>query len=354
MKKLIWIDAVRGYAVLGVLMVHSIMGYKGIFGEEFLGLGAKGVQLFYMASAFTLLLSHHNRKNEESSFKSFYIRRFFRIAPMFWLAIIYYLFQNYGHIYDVSDYRHITNLSIFSHFLFLHGFSPYWQDSVVPGGWSVGVEFIFYFICPFIFYFINNRKKALFFYIVSFFFSNIISYILLKNPLIPYNDTWRGYIYGFFPGQLHVFSLGVLVYFLSKEKSSTSLKTITIIVGILTPILFCSHYYFNISSGQEANFIISIFFAIFILLNNYYKLPIISNKLIVFLGKISYSIYLVHFAVVYWLEFFHFDNIFYNPTLSYILRFLIIFTISTLISYITYRIIEKPFIKIGSSINKKI
>jgi len=64
MKKLEFIDALRGLAILGVILVHT--GYSiGLSGDKLLndivGSGAKGVQLFFIASAFTLFRSYKNR-----------------------------------------------------------------------------------------------------------------------------------------------------------------------------------------------------------------------------------------------------------------------------------------------------
>ena len=60
MKKLDFIDALRGYAILGVLMVHtSQYGNKlhSTLGTLITEKGAMGVQLFFLASSFTLFLS---------------------------------------------------------------------------------------------------------------------------------------------------------------------------------------------------------------------------------------------------------------------------------------------------------
>jgi peptidoglycan/LPS O-acetylase OafA/YrhL len=94
-KKLDYIDAVRGVAVLLVILVHTLTfldrgGLNSIFriGVE---QGRMGVQLFYMASAFTLFYSLAYRSKEESfSSVKFFIRRFFRIAPMFLLYFTHY------------------------------------------------------------------------------------------------------------------------------------------------------------------------------------------------------------------------------------------------------------------------
>ena len=89
-----FIDALRGLAVLGVVMVHAAQAAnpESAWLRKLMGSGAHGVQLFYVASALTLCMSWLARSPHESSpARNFYIRRLFRIAPMFSLAIVGYL-----------------------------------------------------------------------------------------------------------------------------------------------------------------------------------------------------------------------------------------------------------------------
>ena len=89
--KYAWIDALRGFAILGVLAHHSFQYVRGMSGPaKFLGgFGKMGVQLFFVASAITLCLSTAKRA-ERHPVLSFYVRRYFRIAPLYYLAIIFY------------------------------------------------------------------------------------------------------------------------------------------------------------------------------------------------------------------------------------------------------------------------
>lgn len=48
--------------------------------------GQRGVALFFIVSAFTLFLSYDNRKEERHPTRNFFIRRFFRLAPMAFLS----------------------------------------------------------------------------------------------------------------------------------------------------------------------------------------------------------------------------------------------------------------------------
>src|SRR3954453_3371021 len=93
-KKLTFIEALRGYAILGVVLTHSTQKLTDLpHWLHNIGIqGARGVQLFFIVSAFTLFYSL-SRKYETHSLevKDFFIRRFFRIAPAFYAAFLFYL-----------------------------------------------------------------------------------------------------------------------------------------------------------------------------------------------------------------------------------------------------------------------
>lgn len=224
--KLDYIDALRGYAILGVVAVHSLIGKVDVFGSSIIGLGAKGVQLFYMMSAFTLMLSFKNTLAKKFIILNFFIRRFFRIAPMFYLAIILWLYLSVDIIYTYNDYRKITIGSITSHLFLLHGLNPNWQDSLVPGGWSVAVECIFYILCPFFFLKISSLKKAFFWFLGSLYIGSIITYLLSNLTIIPFSWKRDGWLYGYFPNQANVFFAGFVLYYLQFESNIKKLKLI--------------------------------------------------------------------------------------------------------------------------------
>ena len=79
--RLEWIDVLRGIAILMVILLHvgthSHVQEKSI--KSFTDYGSRGVQLFFVVSAFTLFRNFTQKFNP----KSFYIRRYARIAPMF-------------------------------------------------------------------------------------------------------------------------------------------------------------------------------------------------------------------------------------------------------------------------------
>jgi peptidoglycan/LPS O-acetylase OafA/YrhL len=216
LKKLDFIDALRGYAILGVIMVHtSQYGNKlhSTLGKLITEKGAMGVQLFFLASSFTLFLSFNKRTQYENfAVRNFFIRRFFRIAPIFYLAICYYLFQNWHSGRNIFTPGLSHGIDIILNFFFLNGFNPYIIRSIVPGGWSIAVEMTFYIILPFLFAKIKNEKQAFNFFVISLFLRLFFVSIMEKYPLIPEREIWNTFLFFNFLNQLPVFALGILFF----------------------------------------------------------------------------------------------------------------------------------------------
>ena len=225
MKKLDYIDALRGLAILGVIMVHTNQ-YGSPIGSNILSkiisMGGRGVQLFYLASAFTLFLSFKNRsKKEIFPIRNFFVRRFFRIAPMYYIGISYYLFQDgFGSRYWLGDQTDISTLNIVSNFTFLHGFNPYWINSLVPGGWTIAVEMTFYAILPFLFSKIKNINQAFNFFVISLFVNYTLSFLLTKISIVSSERLWNEYLFFYFPSQLSIFALGIVMFFIIIESEN--------------------------------------------------------------------------------------------------------------------------------------
>lgn len=143
-QKLDFVDRMRGLAILAVIAVH----YAQMFASPALQLigatGQVGVQLFFVASAFTLCRSADQRAGEPHGVRNFYIRRYFRIAPLYYLGIVAYaaLYISAG---KGDSY---TPDNILANVFFVHGVIPAANNSIVPGGWTIGAEMLFYLIFP--------------------------------------------------------------------------------------------------------------------------------------------------------------------------------------------------------------
>src|SRR6185369_10511459 len=218
-NKIDFIDSLRGIAIIGVLVIHcgqvGIINYSGFFQSIILN-GAIGVQLFFVASAFTIFLTYSDRYGKEANLvTNFFTRRFFRIAPMYYLGVFYFLWQDgFGARYWLGDVSTISMWNVLSNILFVHYINPYWITSVVPGGWSIAVEFCFYCLVPFLFLRIRNLNQASVLLLFTVLLRMILESLLKLFPLIAFDRLWGEYLFFYPPDQFPVFACGIILYFL--------------------------------------------------------------------------------------------------------------------------------------------
>lgn len=356
LEKLNYIDAIRGLAIIMVIMHHTAQqGFVKIphAVAVFLSLGSRGVQLFFIASAFTLFRSYKNRSSVENKpTRNFFIRRFFRISPVYYLAILYYMFhESLGAKYWLGSQPFISMYNKISNMLFLHGFSPYWTNTLVPGGWSIAVEMMFYLIFPFLFFRIKTINDAFVFLNISLIFKLIFQEILSYYQLMTSDFLWNEYLFYYFPCQLPIFALGIIMFFLIQDSKSinqvsnktllSSLALLPLQIGSALDFLYLNHIIFGI------------IFVVFGVLLSKGKFSFFNITLIRYIGKISYSMYIFHFIVISWLAKYHLMDFFDNYLINYVTRLLLILFISIIISKISYNLIEVPFQKLAKKIISK-
>lgn len=360
-NKIRFVDALRGFAILGVLVIHC--GQFGtnnypMFIQNIIVNGAIGVQLFFVASAFTIFYTYSNRYNKETNPNiNFFIRRFFRIAPLYYLGIIYFLWQNgLGARYFLGDATYVSTWNILSNILFIHSISPYWITSVVPGGWSIAVEVCFYCFVPFLFLKIKNLNQAFILFLVTIILRMILQPLLQYFPLISFGHLWTEYLFFYPPDQFPVFACGIILYYLITAPI-TEWRIDPFVLFILA-LLFLAQYLTQTSFIFPVHIRFAMAFALLGFALSQKEFSILVNPVTTYIGKISYSMYLVHFAILFWLTKFNYvdfapTGIPYFSLVNYALRFCFLLSITVAISSCTYYLIEVPLQNIGKSIVKK-
>lgn len=319
-----------------------------------------GVQLFYVVSAFTLFLSFIRRKETELAVnRNFYIRRFFRIAPMYYLAIVYYLWQNgFGTRGKwMSGEPGITPANILSNVFFLHGTNPNWINTVVPGGWSVAVEMSFYLFVPLLVRWIRSSSQAFLFILFSLVGQFILHRLFAPIQPIPSVWLWEQYLYLYLPSQLPVFGLGILMYYLiypdASRPVSVSAKWYLAAISLWLLTLMQSksgmlppHILFGLS-----------FMGLGIALSRYLA-PILVNPILGYIGRISYSMYLTHFAVIVFVNnyaqpYLHGIESTWPGIASFSLRYWLVVVPTVVLSSIFFRLVEVPGQNLGRLIIRR-
>lgn len=353
-----YLDALRGLAILGVLLVHSSQEVNPGYTLRLIsGKGALGVQLFFIVSAITLFLSLEAKsKKEKKPVLNFFIRRFFRIAPMFYAGIILYtLLNGLGPRYFAPN--GIKWWFFPMTFTFLHGWHPETINSVVPGGWSIAVEFSFYLIVPFVFTRLKDIRSSLIFILASLLLRSVLSAWVTPAVAAFYPQT--DYLAGIFTSawffsQLPVFGLGILVYHILKKlpAGKNNLLGWTL---FLFSIFLCVAYLDNASYHDlmPEHVIYAGIFGLLVISLRLGSISIVDNAVTQWLGKISFSMYITHFAVILLLQTLFKDGFPLAGNLGLVIFFLLVVLISTAISSITYTFVEKQGIRLGKKVIHK-
>lgn len=344
-KHLSGLDYLRGLAALCVMLFHytawTNQNYAELFWDK---MAIYSVSIFYIVSGITL---HHVYrkilKPNMQELKNFYIKRFFRIFPLFWLVTIYFM--------TVERQRPDLKI-ILLNFTGLFGFIE-WDKGIAFGVWSIGNEIVFYTLFPFVIWILRkNRYTFYVFFSLSFIlFMYFVFYEFDPNKII--TVQWHQYINPFH--QIFIFLSGImLAHLLQDIKLSIQFSLFLIFFGIGTLILYPV-------KGQSSALIygydrIALIVCCALICIGFYKIVIVHiylNNTLGVLGKISYSIYLLHTPcfLVCSNVCSKFSKVFFAIEPYQIMLCSIATTFVS--SYISNKYFEDFFIQLGDKINSK-
>lgn len=357
-----YIESLRGIAILGVLLVHSAVATRqtGLVFE--LGFtGQRGVQLFYVVSAFTLCYSLDRRKQEHRPLRNFYIRRFFRIAPLFYLVILINFLLRFI-APDLSPQSGLSIGEILLGVFFLNGLSPHAINLVVAGGWSIAVETSFYLVLPLLHRHINKIERA----VVSSIFAACaltgLSWYLIIHCAGDSELLTEYFSFLWFPIEFPIFLIGIIAFcvwsrYIDRKLDGSMLKrrlSITLLVASCL-VYWCCLPFNNIKLYPS-----SLLFLPLLLALSLYPWSFLVNRFTRFVGKISYSLYLVHLVVLVIVSA-AMKSLDAHPShlvTQYVLHrrtalplfYFGFFSVSVLISMLTWKYIEQPGIRLGRAL----
>ena len=293
-KRFYVLDSFRGLAAIFVVMYHSHYLGTATQWSFFRGSGLF-VEFFFVLSGF--VLTHGYAFKGKINFKTFFISRTFRIFPLHITMLFVFLFLELGKL-AASQYGITFNNQPFTGGMSLSEFIPNmlllqsWLPNTTtlswnPTSWSISTEYYMYMI----FYATLLLKQNLR-YIAWAVISAITFYFIIKNIELGIDFT-RG-LSSFFAG-----SLTYLFYktYHQKVNFSTSIFTIIEVILVLLVIAIVSN-----REIEHRSFLASILFIIQVFIFAFEGGAIsklLKLNLFTYLGKISYSIYLTHPAIIF-------------------------------------------------------
>ncbi len=365
-EKLDHVDSLRGIAILMVMLVHTAQSVPELprWVQTITNYGQLGVQLFFVVSAITLSLSADRRSEERDRGNKYLIRRFFRIAPMYYFGIIwYFLYRSAQSSLGTGSFQPAfgyTPINMLANFSFVHGFYPPSNNDIVPGGWSIGTEMAFYLCFPMLFLMFKkmNERGAIQFLIL--FALVICCYYFFESWYLAWVGTRmqnNKFIYYNLLNQLPVFSLGILAYFLTKNQVFAK---IPIVVNLL---FFCLFTWVTILLWRTGLLPLNRFMFIpftaglaFVFLYNIFtRFKMLNFAVLRKIGQVSYSMYILHFMFAWygaeylngWLG----DT--GRPIILLGFYYLLTIVLSFSLALISEKFIENPGINIGRRLIRK-
>ena len=341
------IDGLRAIAVISVIIYH--------LNENWLSGGFLGVDIFFVISGFLITGIIITEIQQNSfSFKQFYTRRIKRIYPAFitvmalvsFIASVIFIYNDFNKLRKTIELA-IAFLSNFYLGLTQGYFDLSANENPVLHIWSLAVEEQYYLIFPLILILAYKKFreiKALFIItLILFFILLATSFIpanfykeVLHQPNIYYLSNLR------FP-ELLVGSLLAIYHNLSASKQAS--KQASNVIAILSTLLLFSCLFLmnnNIAYIPGITLILPCIFTALIIhttsQNNIVKLCL-SNKVIVFIGKISYSLYLYHWIFIALAYYITGEKQINNQSIAIVTVLTIIFSV------LSYYLIEQPIRK---------
>lgn len=355
--RLDWLDALRGWAIFGVVIIHcSQVAHSEGLTAKVAEVGQYGVQLFFVVSALTISLTYdsHVAKYGHTLTASagWLIKRFFRIAPLYYLAAIIYPAVNYF-AYG-TPFRPLAWLA---NILFVHTWIPSANNSVVPGGWSIGVEMFFYLLVPTL-WLLGKRLRW-----VALIVGGLLG--LLATLAVAYFTTGTFFVgdvtflYYWFPTEAPVFCLGIAFYFMGgmqwADRVGSSVRAL--LLGTAAFLIAIGGY-----RGIEPHTppiltpaIVAVgFLCVIPALRGAVGRALVSRPMI-YLGQISYSVYIFHFLVIDAIRegFRHEFGDHYSP-IPILLVVALVLAGTGAIAAVSKRHLEDPFVRMGAALCREI
>jgi peptidoglycan/LPS O-acetylase OafA/YrhL len=306
--------------------------------------GAEAVYMFFSLSGFLIIRQLYIEKWETKTIllKQFFARRILRIFPLYYLILIFgfiyylYILPYFGYHFE-SKYD-IGKAILFSVFIFPNVTAVLYQ----PGGiieilWSIGIEEQFYlFIAPILFL-IPTKKTVAFLGLFS-----ILYFVLFFSGKGLFFQNFLMYFFYFsFSGLCAVLVIQHPVLF-----KFTSVRNLIVFVFLL---YFTTSLFSEYLDSMFYHLFSMVLFSVFICSLVQKPIVILENKYFVYLGKISYGIYMFHaimmqIAGLIYIKYVSKLNLSTLFSVLYFNFFVILVTI--LIAHLSYKYYESYFLNL--------
>jgi peptidoglycan/LPS O-acetylase OafA/YrhL len=339
MSRLTYVDGLRGLAIALVILRHYYQhAYE--YGlprwADVFSFGGVGVHLFLLLSGLCIGYRYVGPKAKAFQFGDFWKRRLQRLLPAYYVVMLFCLFfQFHG-----TSTAFLTQL--LTHALMIHNLNPQTVLALNMPFWSLALEAQLYLLFP-LFLRMQQRWGGLAMLCIV-----LLAQLFYRSLFIGMNSrevgSWAFVLPWGVLGRMFEFALGMMVAVRLQEGKLPSPRT-TKLLYVAMPLLLGTAYF----SGSRLDILHpltdlcwSLSFLCLLLLATVNKSLVqrfFAWKPLVFLGQMSYSVYLTHEIFMGYL--FHYWRTSLPPPIYLLIP---VVGIVLAASYIFYRLIEKPAI----------
>lgn len=351
------LDGLRGVAILLVLFVHNY-GFMNYF-----FFGWVGVDLFFVLSGFLITEILLDTMNQPGFLKKFYIRRFLRIFPLYYLLLVVCLFLlpaiSSLHL-DIRfyDQNQVWQWAYLQNWLYV--FKVPYGDKLLMHTWSLAVEEQFYLVWPLLILLFRSPRKLMVLMLLIFIGVGIARYLVWNQQV---EDLAYNSLYTF--TRIDGLCIGSMIAILQKLQPGWLKKYSTLLVFLMALVNF-GFYFMNIRSGFTLPYLAFVGYSTFAVLfglvvyecvneGKHWLKWMLDNRILKFFGKISYGLYVWHWPLylllfeplLFWIvKEFHL-SIKWAATGSATLALIA----ALVMSLLSYRFFEKPFLSLKNRFN---
>lgn len=347
------IESLRGVAALMVLLYHLAELVKIPLPESMGFISARfglGVPLFYTLSGFVLAYGYADKLFGRAQIYRFYIRRWFRIAPLFYTMLLLWLIADW-----IVWNKMFSFSTLFLNVSFLFGLIPGQHESIVWAGWSIGIEMLFYLMFPIFAVLIPSLRSALIGFVVacilstsiynafsaaglgSYAYMNLVTHLPFFMAGISCFRLWQCMMFAHSP-VLGWLLLGISMILAITVASSSKVDTALLQIGFDRSIW-------------------AIVFGLLLLSACYARNSVLESFPLRHLGQLSFSIYLLHPMVMITLiklEFSaHIVALTGGGMIGFLCAALIVISLVWGLSTLSFRFVEKPGIEFGQNLLRR-
>lgn len=337
------LDGLRALAIIIVIAGHLFMGTA--YANSFIG--SVGVDVFFVISGFliTTLLLKEKVKTGKISLKGFYMRRVLRIIPVAYLYILVVFVLNIWLRLDVPGRAFLSSMFFVQNIPRLSGYNWY-----VEHYWSLSVEEQFYLTFPFLLAYSTRKYTGL---VVLLIIGVVLVEYLAFNNVGIFKTNAIVHLLSFIVINLLGYTVPILIGSLFavmlfkgmlQVNSAFLNRYLGLVIFILALLIRVDSSLINIPYSRLFIFPVMVGFVIVLNLNIRGILTqILSNRVLVYIGKLSYSLYI-------WQQLFSNPAISIGPVNSIWLRLLLIVGVSMA----SYHLYETKFLLLRSRFKAKV